>query len=87
MLYKDHALLIDTKCKILASFKNNQAEVKGLCYAEGMEDALMWKLDCHHGHCVYFVDENISGSSVDESGLAVLFLHFSPVTSSAAAFE
>lgn len=41
MLYKDHALLTDTKCKILGSFKNNQAELKGLYYAEGMEDALM----------------------------------------------
>lgn len=76
MLYEDHALLIDTKGKILASFRNNQAEVKGLCYAGGMEDALMWKLDCHRGHCVYFVDENISGSSVDKSGLAVCFCIF-----------
>lgn len=41
MLYKDHALLTDTKCKILGSFKNNQAELKGLYYAEGMADALM----------------------------------------------
>lgn len=41
MFYKDHALLTDAKCKILGSFKNNQAELKGRCYAEGMEDALM----------------------------------------------
>lgn len=31
------------------SLKNNQAGLKDLCYAEGMEDALMWKLDCTMG--------------------------------------
>lgn len=41
MFYKDHALLTDAKCKILGPFKNNQAELKCRCYAEGMEDALM----------------------------------------------
>lgn len=39
MFYKDHALLTDTK--ILGSFKNNQAGLKGLCYAGAMEDALI----------------------------------------------
>lgn len=40
-----------------------------------------------HGYCVYFVYKNISGSSVDESVFACLSLHFSSITSSAAAFE
>lgn len=78
MFYKDRALLTDAKCRILGSFKNNQAELKGWCYAVGMEDALMLKLDCTPWALCLFIDKNISGSSVDESVVWLSVFAFFP---------